>query len=264
MVRTVRGGRALDGYHLQYCFLVEKSRGKQAARTRPREPQYAFGFLDETGTLGGLRDPFFAVGLLRCKEPYELQRPMQRIRDKKHFYDEIKWGRVSAKKLPILKILGDVFFSADATLTVFVTDKREHDVIKRFGGQFGAYEALARQLVHGSIRRGETMFLVADEYSTPPGETFEENVRDHVNQRLRRRAIAGVCRMRSTGSDLLQLIDLFLGAIVYEYKAESGVVGLADYKPKTQLLNHIKENAGVDTFVGGYRDNQINVADYHG
>ena len=56
------------------------------------EPRYTFGFLDETGTLGGLRDPYFAVGLLRCPEPYKLARPMQRLRDKEHFYDEIKWN----------------------------------------------------------------------------------------------------------------------------------------------------------------------------
>ena len=191
-----------------------------------REPKYAFGFLDETGTLGGPRDPFFAVGLMRCRDPYELQRPIQRIRDKKHFYDEIKWSQVSAKKLPLLKTLVDVFFSCDATFTAFVTDKSKHDVITRFGGQFGAYEALSRQLVRASIKRGETMFLIADEYSTPPGQTFEENVRDYVNRKLRRQAVAGVCRMRSKGVDLLQLIDLILGAVVYEYKGKSGAVSL--------------------------------------
>lgn len=187
---------------------------------------------------------------------------MQRIRDRKHFYDEIKWSSVSAKKLPILKILADVFFSSDATLTIFVCDKTKHDPIARFGDQFGAYEALARQLVHGTIRRGETLFLIADEYSTPPAVTFEENVRDYVNGRLGRPGVAGVCRMRSSGVDLLQLIDLFVGAIVYEYKAQSGIVGLSAYKPKTQLLEHIKTKAGVSTFVGGYRDDKINVADY--
>ena len=191
-----------------------------------REPKFPFGFLDETGTLGGPRDPFFAVGLMRCRDPYELQRPIQRIRDKKHFYDEIKWSQVSAKKLPLLKTLVDVFFSCDATFTAFVTDKSKHDVITRFGGQFGAYEALSRQLVRASIKRGETMFLIADEYSTPPGQTFEENVRDYVNRKLRRQAVAGVCRMRSKGVDLLQLIDLILGAVVYEYKGKSGAVSL--------------------------------------
>jgi hypothetical protein len=232
-------------------------------RRATRQPQYAFGFLDETGTLASPRDPYFAVGLMRTRDPYELQRPIQRIRDKQHFYDEIKWSRASAKKLPLLKTLVDVFFASSATLSAFITDKQKYDPIAHYGGQFKAYECLARQLVWGSIKRGETMFLIADEYSTPPTETFEENVRDYVNKKLRRPGIAGVCRMRSSGVDLLQLIDLLLGAIVYEYKAESGLVGLADYKPKVQLLDHIKEKAGVQSFVGGHKDGRINVVDFH-
>jgi hypothetical protein len=228
-----------------------------------RQPQYAFGFLDETGTLASPRDPYFAVGLMRTRDPYELQRPIQRIRDKQHFYDEIKWSRVSAKKLPLLKTLVDVFFASPATLSVFVADKQKHDPIAHFGGQFKAYECLARQLVLGSIKRGETMFLIADEYSTPPTETFEENVRDYVNKKLRRKATAGVCRMRSSGVDLLQLIDLLLGAVVYEYKANSGLVGLSDYKPKVKLLEYIKEKADVDSFLGDYRDGRLNIVDFH-
>ncbi len=233
-----------------------------ALARRQHAPKYGFAFLDETGTLGGARDPFFAVGLLRCAEPYTLLRPMQRIRDRQHFYDEIKWNKVSAKKLPLMIDLVNVFLSSDATFSAFVADKTQHDVIGRFGGPFKAYEALARQLVRGSVRRGEVMFVIADEYSTPPGETFEESVRDYVNRRLSRTAVAGVCRMRSSGVDLLQMIDLLLGAVVYEYKAESGVVDLAAYKPKVRLLKHIKTRAGVRTFVGGFRDARLNIAEY--
>lgn len=231
-------------------------------RRTTRQPQYAFGFLDETGTLGSPRDPVFAVGLIRTRDPYELQRPIQRIRDKRHFYDEIKWSQVSAKKLPVLETLVDVFFASPATLSVFVIDKQKHDPIKRFGGLFEAYECLARQLVIGSMKHGETLFLIADEYSTPPAVTFEENVRDYVNKHFRRRAVAGVCRMRSSGVDLLQLIDLLLGAVVYEYKAMGGAVKLASYSPKVKLLEHIKERAGVTSFVD-YRDGRVNVATYH-
>lgn len=234
--------------------------GEKAQRLRP--PKFGFAFLDETGTLGGARDPYFAVGLLSCPEPQRLARPIQRIRDKQHFYDEIKWNKVSQKKLPLMIDLVNVFFSSDATFSAFVADKTKHDVIGRFGGPFKAYEALARQLVRGSIRRGETLWVIADEYSTPPGETFEENVRDHVNRKLERTAVAGVSRMRSSGVDLLQLIDLILGAVVYEYKAQSGVVSLASYKPKVKLLRHLKRRAGAPTFVGGYRDNRLNIAEY--
>jgi hypothetical protein len=94
------------------------------------------------------------------------------------------------------------------------------------------------------------LWIIADEYSTPPAETFEESVRDYVNSRLSRTAVAGVCRMRSSGVDLLQLIDLILGAVVYEYKAESGIVNIAAYKPKAELLEHLKDSFGVATFVG--------------
>jgi hypothetical protein len=240
-----------------------RQRERRSTSSRKRPASYAFGFLDETGTLGGLRDPFFAVGLMRSPDPYHLQRPIQRLRDKHQFYDEIKWSKVSIKKLPLLTTLVDVFFGSDATLSAYITDKQQHDVISRFGGQFRAYSCLSRQLVRASIRRGETMFLIADEYSTPPNETFEEDVRDQVNKKLRRPAVAGVCRMRSNGVDLLQLIDLLLGAVVYEYKAKKGVVGTASYKPKVQLLDYIKERAGVQTFVGGYRDDRLNIADYH-
>src|SRR5947207_2327612 len=116
---------------------TDRSTKHLAFRTE-RPIRHAFGFLDETGTLGGERDPFFGVGLLHCDEPYQLLRPIQRIRDTRHFYDEIKWNKVSAKNLPILMDLLDVLLSRDASLHVFVADKRKHDVIGRFGGQFKA------------------------------------------------------------------------------------------------------------------------------
>ena len=231
--------------------------GRKGGRAQP--PTYAFGFLDETGTLGGQRDPFFAVGLLRCREPYLIQRPIQRIRDQHHFYDEIKWSQVSAKKLPELETILNVFFGDDATFSAFIAEKAKHDVIGRFGGPFQAYEALARQLVHGVVRQRETLWIVADEYPSPAGTSFEENVRDYVNKRCQGRPVAGVCRMRSHGTDMLQLTDLLLGAVVYEYKSRQG---LASYKPKLRLLDHIKRRAGVATFIGGHRDGRFNVQEY--
>ncbi len=242
----------------------------QTARTKPGrprlrkppEPKHVLGFLDETGALASQRDPFFAVGLLRCCEPYAVLRPMQRIRDRQGFHDEIKWNKVSGKKLPLLRDLVDVFASADASFSAFVVDKQQHDVIARFGGQFDAYDALARQLVLGSVRRGERMWIIADEYSTPPGVRFEENVRDYVNNKAKGgHAIAGVCRMRSSGTDLLQLSDLLLGAVVYEHKVARK---LGSYKPKLELLTYIKKRTGVSTFIGGYADSRMNVAEYGG
>jgi hypothetical protein len=221
-------------------------------------------FLDETGTLGGERDPFFAVGLLQCEEPYDLLRPIQRIRDTEHYYDEMKWNKVSNKNLPILQDVLSIVLKRPCRFHVFIADKQQHDIIGRFGGQFNAYEWMARQLVIGTVRPSEVAWVIADEYSTPPKVTFEENVRDYVNRKLKRTAVAGVCRMRSEGVDLLQVLDLLLGAIAYEFKESSGVVSASAYKPKTKLLQHIKREAGVSSFVGGYRDDRLQVEVYHG
>jgi hypothetical protein len=138
----------------EYCGCIDPRRPTHVALAgfffgsarQARSQKYAFAFLDETGTLGGARDPYFAVGLLSCSDPYYLARPVQRIRDRQHFYDEIKWNKVSEKKLPLMKDLVNVFFSSNATFSAFVADKTRHDVIGRFGGPFKAYEALARQL----------------------------------------------------------------------------------------------------------------------
>ena len=225
--------------------------------------RFSFAFLDETGSLGSPRDPFFAVGLLQCPEPAALLRPLQRMRDKTHFYDEIKWSGVSTKKLPVLTQAVDCLFGSDACFSAFVTDKAKHDVISRFGGLFQAYEALSRQLILASARKGEMLWVIADEFSTPPTETFEENVRDWVNSRAAHgQAVAGVCRMRSSGSDLLQLADLLLGAVAYEHKATLGLVDLGRSTPKVRLLDHIHSAAGVTTFVGGVRNARVNVASY--
>lgn len=238
-----------------------------SATTRSRSKSqtttpHSFGFLDETGTLHAARDPYFAVGILRCAEPYALLRPLQRMRDREKFYDELKWNKVSAKKMPILETVIDVFFGcSDAAFSAFIVDKQQHDVIARFGGQFEAYDALARQLVRGSLRRGEVMWVIADEYSTPPTVQFEEHVRDYVNRAFRRQAVAGVCRMRSSGVDLLQLADILLGAVVFEHKLAAGI---AHYKPKRELLEYIKNKAGVTSFVGGYHDSKLNVREYGG
>jgi len=51
---------------------VAASTTKQAGQSAAR---HAFGFLDETGTIHGPRDPFFAVGLLLCRGRLDTPRP---------------------------------------------------------------------------------------------------------------------------------------------------------------------------------------------
>ena len=226
-------------------------------------PRTAFIFLDETGRLPVARDRFFGVGLLKCPEPAVIQRPLQALRDRHNFRTELKWAEVRLNVLPFYKAALDCFFtSPNAQFACFIADKAANDPIARFGDQWAAYEKLSAQLLLGNIAPTETVTVLADEYSTPPAVTFEENVRTLVEQRLGRRAITGVCRMRSTGVDLFQVLDVLLGAVAYDYKRNAGLLTGSAHNPKGKLLRFIKRKVGVQTFVGGHRNRRVNVAEY--
>jgi hypothetical protein len=223
----------------------------------------SFVFLDETGRLPVAMDRFFGVGLLKCPEPAVIQRPMQAMRDRRDFRVELKWSEVRQNVLPAYQeALGCFFACQEAQFACFIADKQANDPIARFGDQWHAYERLAAQLVIGNIARDETVTVLADEYSTPANQTFEENFRALIEQRLARRAVTGVCRMRSTGVDTFQILDLLLGAVAYDYKRGAGLLTGSPRNPKGRLLTFIKNELGVQTFVGGLRTSRINVAEY--
>jgi len=223
--------------------------------------QSAFAFLDETGSLPTARDRFFAVGLLKCPEPAHIQRPMQLLRDRRQFRSEIKWTDTSGWNLDIYKEAVDCFVGCPkARFACFIADKQSADPIARFGDQWKAYERLAAQLIVGNIGKTECVAILADELSTPHNVTFEETLRGLIDTRLKRRAVVGVCRMRSTGVDVFQILDLLLGSVAYEYKQSVGLVPAGVATPKAKLLEYIKAELKVTTFVGGIRNARVNVA----
>jgi hypothetical protein len=228
-----------------------------------RADRTSFAFLDETGRLPVARDRFFGVGLLKCPEPAVIQRPMQALRDRKDFRVELKWAEVRQNVLPLYKEAVRCFLRCqEAQFACFIADKQANDPIARFGDQWRAYERLAAQLVIGNIAPNETVTVLADEYSTPSNQRFEENLRAHIDQRLGRRAVTGVCRMRSIGVDTFQILDLLLGAVAYDYKGDAGLLTGSPTNPKGQLLAFIKNELGVTAFAGGQRTSRVNVAEY--
>ena len=219
-------------------------------------------FMDETGALK--TDRIFAVGILKCPTPAVVQRPLTLMRDRRHFYDELKWNDLNRHGLlPTYVEAVDAFFRCgEATFACFVADRSKADPVARFGDHWKAYERLAAQLIVGNIAPQEYVAILADEYSTPSGITFEEDLQAHVERVLKRRAIVGVCRMRSTGVDLFQVLDLLVGAVAYDYKVHVGLIPPAGKSPKRDLLAHILGGFSITTFVGGVRGPRLNTAEY--
>jgi len=69
-----------------------------------------FCFLDESGSLSDIKDPFFTVGFIRCSQPYYIGSKIAYERGKRNFYDEMKFNKLSKLTL-ILRNLLLILFS---------------------------------------------------------------------------------------------------------------------------------------------------------
>ncbi len=221
-----------------------------------------FCFLDESGSLMDVKDPFFTVGFIRCSQPYYINSKIIYERKKQNFHDEMKFNKLSNKNLDFAKHALDNFFSTrNLYFHSYSLDKQGEYFNKEFGGDpWKAYEDISiRVLKSAATTDDEILIVVADYVSTPDHVKFEVNVKRKINDNLKRLAIAGVCRFDSRSNDLLQLTDLMVGAINYDLKLSTGVILRGD-KYKRRFLEHFKTNLGVKNFIeNGFRNYNFNI-----
>lgn len=222
----------------------------------------ATAFLDETGVIS--QDRFFAVGLVKVPEPARLFRALSKLRDQKHWYGEIHFTAMKPRDLVLYKAIVDIALQPGMLdFFCFVSDRQIADPIKRFRSPWAAYNRLAEQLVLASIRPGELVSVMADNYSTPEHVRFEEDLKANVNRRVSRLAVVSVCRLDSKSCDGLQVADLLTSAITQEFRAS---VGLASYtSAKGSLAAYVRQQLGAGSCLSGWRNSNHSVQIYrHG
>src|SRR3989344_143309 len=182
-----------------------------------------FCFLDETGNLNNPTDPFFTVGILKLSQPYYLLNKLQYERNKKNFYDELKFNKLSKRNIDFAKFSVGALFDARSTYLYSYSIDKDGDYFKR-------------------------------EFSGDPWQAYQK-----ITIRLLKDVVlAGVCRLDSRSNDLLQLVDLIIGAISYDLKLTTKAIKGND-KNKLDLLKYLKQNLGTSGFMNGFRNRNFNV-----
>lgn len=220
-------------------------------------------FLDETGVIA--KDRFFGVGVMKAEEPSRLLRAVQKFRDKKHWYGEIKFSDLKPRALDLYKELVDLALDPayGARYFCFMADRHVADPVARFGSQWDAYGKLAEQLLVAVTQPYELVSVMADNYSTPDHVLFEEDLRAAVNRRLHRLAMVSVCRLDSKSSDGLQIVDLLTSAVAHEFRSAAGIA--SPKSGKGQLADHVRAGLGTTSCLAGWRNDTHSVQVYdHG
>ncbi|HAS84697.1 MAG TPA: hypothetical protein DCS23_01295 [Candidatus Yonathbacteria bacterium] len=218
-----------------------------------------FCFLDETGSLSGLTDQYFTVGILKMSQPYYLQSRLYFERSKISFYDEVKFNKLSKNNLAFAKTAIDALFDTKSInfYSYSISTKSDY-YLKNFDeNPWLAYEQITLKLLDASLSKHEIIILIADYVTTPKEIRFEVDTKKHFNSTNKRLALAGVCRFDSKSNDLLQLTDLLIGAITYDIKYKKGLVPGSKYK--LELVEYLKNKLGADTFEDGFKNYNFNL-----
>jgi len=224
-----------------------------------------FCFLDESGTLDVKSQPYFTVGMIKCSQPYYLQQKIRYIRESNNFWWEFKFQHLSKPKIrTTLSVLDTLFNTRSIHFSSYTIDKRSEYFKNEFHNDpFIAYEQITKHLLEGNLRKNEVLIVLADNVVAPKRNRFEVNVKNHINNKFKRLAIAGVCRLDSRTNDLLQLTDLLIGSINYELLLKEKIL-LSASQYKAAFIKRFKENLGVDNLTDDFRNYAFNIHFHQG
>lgn len=221
-----------------------------------------FCFLDESGSLSNPGDPFFTIGFIKCSQPYFLQNKILHARQKRNFFDEMHFNKLSKNNIDFAKFAIDSLFDTRSlSFSSYSLDKQGDYFSRKFGtNPWQAYEDISIRVIESAIPDNEILIVLADHITTPGDIRFEVNVKRKINEKLKRLAIAGVCRFDSKSNDLLQISDLIIGAINYDLKLSTNIISKGD-KYKKRFLEYFKEMIGLKdkNFTDSFRNRMFNI-----
>lgn len=222
-----------------------------------------FAFFDETGSINDRANRFFCLGMIKCMQPFFLDLRIRKVREKNLFYDEIKWNTLSKAKINVIKeIVETVFETPGIYFSCIVINKDSIKFEQDFNNNpYKAYQIFTEDLLKQSIGKNEILTVLADYVTTPKNIRFEVSVKHSINKSLDRLAVGGIHRVDSKGVNIIQIVDLFIGAVAYCYKKDLKLV--SGDKNKIKILNLILNKLQKKNFEGGINSKRFKVFEYN-
>lgn len=232
-----------------------------------------FAFIDESGVLDAPNSaqPFFAVGLLKLQDTAEIgikltqkhydyfsiQKEQRRellrsLRDNPRSLNnlelnlllastrhaEYKFTNIHYSNLERYKALLDTAFQYPLYFTALIIDKTHPQYDKTlYKNYWYAYMNYTKQLCKEHSKPGEQLCVIAD-YMNKPNDSdkfFEHEINELPN-------VFNTLRAHSETFTLLQVCDILLGSVVFQWKLAKGLVNNSGREiAKTRFVNYLVE-----------------------
>jgi hypothetical protein len=123
---------------------------------------------------------------------------------------------------------------------------------KFFPNSWEAYIGYSKMIIRNNFSLKEKVAVIADyiQMAHNSNKFFEKDLNLIPN-------VFNTCRVESDASLFIQVVDVMLGAVVYDFKIKDGIIGKEDPKfPKTKLVKQIRKYLRQDTLAKKFTVNK--------
>lgn len=173
---------------------------------------------------------------------------------------EMKFDNVRPSTKPYYKRMVDVFFSDRKNrFSAMVIDKEKPGFdANLINDTWEAYTGYSTSLVVREVRnlKDDKLCLIIDEITKPHNkpfsleETFIKKLKFKItkdkDKDLNLDNIFGVLSIESHSNILMQLTDILLGAVIYDFKKKNSLTSINTEKRKEDLVKDIRKTLGIN------------------
>lgn len=226
------------------------------------------GFLDETGVLTQDKNQrFFGLGLLKLYDASKLYSELWKLKNKaesevsryrsskflianKPF--EFKFSQINNTNYRFYLNLLKIYFKIhNLRFSAIVIDKEKNiENIDKYN-IWENYICLSCELIKNNIFTDEKMFVIADYFSKPNhSKKFWETEVHNIP------GVYNAIMLESYSTLFLQLTDILIGAVTYDYKIT--IQRLKPNNAKLNILKFVKEKLGINSIKKNIKENKSN------
>lgn len=206
-------------------------------------------FCDESRHLEHDKYKYMVIGGIWCEQSDRrlINTRIVDIKDKSKFAGEIKWNKVTTKKLHFFKELISLFFQTRTmSFRCIVIDKGKlkHDLFNKNGGHEEFYYKMYYYMLNKKICPPNVYRIFLDYKGKNDSNKILnlQQIISHTYYDFSGEIIPLMQPVQSLQYPILQLTDLFIGAVGYECNA------LSTSDAKLAICEHIKKLSNISSF----------------
>lgn len=193
-------------------------------------------YCDESTHLENDGMPYMLIGYISCayNQVKIHSEAIRRLKEEHHMPSELKWNKLSKSAYPLYNDVIDYFFATDLQYRAIVIDKQQINNQGYNQNHDDFYYKMYYQLLNKKIFTENNYNIYLDIKDTRSARKVN-GLKDYLNKQYV--SVRNLQNIKSHESELLQLADIFTGALSYNLRGLNKVIA------KSKIIEKIEKHS---------------------